>query len=145
MFLTLVMTLNAISLMCATLVINIKKKGDLRYCPHVPARVLRFCRDVLGRVTCTPFVNFYHYYGNCDEDPTQASPPPMIFRTRASFEGTAAPAAAPTVKIRAIYVPSCVAGMLNADTRNLGEHGQVFLDVFAGSSTSRLDRGVGGV
>jgi len=28
---------------------------------------MTFFKEVLGRITCTPFVNFYHYYGNCDE------------------------------------------------------------------------------
>ncbi|KAK2144318.1 hypothetical protein LSH36_768g01001 [Paralvinella palmiformis] len=66
LFLTLVMTLNAISLVFATLVINIKKKGDRLNCPCVPDLVLKFCRMILAKITCTPFINFYEFYGFCE-------------------------------------------------------------------------------
>jgi hypothetical protein len=49
------MTLNAVSLVCATLVINVKKQADMCYCPAVPRLVLAFCRVVLGRLTCTAY------------------------------------------------------------------------------------------
>lgn len=61
------MTLNAISLVCATVVINVKKKGDLVCCPYVPGSVLNFCRNVLARIVCTTFVNYEEYYGCCDQ------------------------------------------------------------------------------
>lgn len=61
------MTLNAISLVCATVVINVKKKGDLRYCPDVPDSIMNFCRNGLGRLMCTRFVSYHRYYGNCEQ------------------------------------------------------------------------------
>jgi len=54
-FLTLVMTLNAVSLVCATLIINVKKAADMSYCPSVPRLVFAFCRSVIGPLTCTAF------------------------------------------------------------------------------------------
>lgn len=61
------MTLNAISLVCATVVINVKKKGDLKYCPDVPDPVMNFCRNVLGRLMCTRFISYHKYYGYCEQ------------------------------------------------------------------------------
>ena len=72
LFLTLVMTLNAVSLVCATLVINIKKKGDRKPCPEVPNVLYRLCRDVLGRITCTYMGTYYDFYKQCpgSDDPS---------------------------------------------------------------------------
>ena len=47
---TLVMTLNSISLVFATLVINIKKKGDRKPCPNVPHLVMALCKNYLAKV-----------------------------------------------------------------------------------------------
>ena len=73
------MTLNAISLVFATLVINIKKKGDRPNCPCVPDLVLKFCRMILAKITCTPFIDFYEFYGFCELEAEQLKktlPPP---------------------------------------------------------------------
>ena len=67
------MTLNSISLVFATLVINIKKKGDRKYCPCVPEIVLKICKEFLSKMTCTPFFNFYELYGHCEDDYTSSS------------------------------------------------------------------------
>ncbi|ELT87820.1 hypothetical protein CAPTEDRAFT_221696 [Capitella teleta] len=67
-FLTLVMTLNALSLVFATLVINIKKKGDRYRCPPVPRCMLTVCKSFLAKLTFTPFFNFYQFYGHCEEE-----------------------------------------------------------------------------
>ncbi|XP_074651645.1 neuronal acetylcholine receptor subunit alpha-5-like [Tubulanus polymorphus] len=54
-FLTMVTTLNSISLVMATIIMNIKKRSDKNPCPPVPIFVMRFCECVLGRITCTPY------------------------------------------------------------------------------------------
>ncbi len=66
------MTLNAISLVFATLVINIKKKGDRKRCPQVPGALLTLCKHVLSKVTCTSFLSFYEFYGYCPDDRASA-------------------------------------------------------------------------
>ena len=59
------MTLNALSLMCSTIVINIKQRGDCQQCPSLPKVVVLFFESVLGRLTCTtPFRR--DTYANCD-------------------------------------------------------------------------------
>ena len=68
LFLTLVMTLNAISLVFATLVINIKKKGDRFNSPCVPDLVLKICKKFLAKITCTQFMTFYEFYGSCEQE-----------------------------------------------------------------------------
>jgi hypothetical protein len=62
------MTLNALSLVFATLVINLKKKGDRHRCPPVPRLLLTVCKRYLAKATCTPFFNFYQFYGQCEEE-----------------------------------------------------------------------------
>ena len=68
LFLTLVMTLNSISLLCATLVINIKKKGERIPCPEVPPILLKFCSKVLAKVTCSKMLTFWDFYDICDPE-----------------------------------------------------------------------------
>lgn len=68
LFLTLVMTLNSISLLFATLVINIKKKGERKPCPEVPPLILTFCKVVLARITCTRMLNFFDFYDICEPE-----------------------------------------------------------------------------
>ena len=68
LFLTLVMTLNSISLLFATLVINIKKKGERKPCPEVPPLVLAICRRVLARITCTRMLSFFDFYDICEPE-----------------------------------------------------------------------------
>ena len=74
LFLTLVMTLNSISLVFATLVINIKKKGDRTACPNVPRLILTFCKRYLARLTHTRLLTFYDFYETCDEEVEQLFP-----------------------------------------------------------------------
>ena len=65
LFLTMVMTLNAMSLLFATLVINIKKKGDREFCPEVPHYLMFICKRFLARVTCTKLLTYYDIYDSC--------------------------------------------------------------------------------
>lgn len=67
MFLTLVMTLNALSLVFATLVINLKKKGDRFFCTPVPYCLLVLCKRFLAKLTCTRFFNYHQFYGDCED------------------------------------------------------------------------------
>ena len=63
------MTLNSLSLMFATLVINIKKKGDRKPCQAVPECILWFCHKVLARITFTRKLEFRDFYTTClDEE-----------------------------------------------------------------------------
>ena len=65
---TLVMTLNSISLVFATLVINIKKKGERKPCPEVPPIVLFVCKKLLARITCTRMFSFFDFYEMCEPE-----------------------------------------------------------------------------
>ncbi len=62
------MTLNSISLVCATLVINIKKKGERKPCSEVPPWLLKFCVKFLGPITCTRMLNFWDLYDICEPE-----------------------------------------------------------------------------
>ncbi|KAK7463967.1 hypothetical protein BaRGS_00038049 [Batillaria attramentaria] len=55
-FLFVVMTFNCISLIMATIVMNIKKRGDEKHCPDVPSWLLWICHHVLSRVVCTRYL-----------------------------------------------------------------------------------------
>ena len=44
-----VMTFNCISLIMATIVMNIKKRGDEKQCPDVPAWMLWVCHNILSK------------------------------------------------------------------------------------------------
>ena len=66
-FIFLVMTLNCISLILATLVMSIKKKAKLKPVPDVPPLVLWFCKRYLGRVTCTDFRSRLYEYDVCSD------------------------------------------------------------------------------
>ncbi|KAK3603124.1 hypothetical protein CHS0354_027912 [Potamilus streckersoni] len=54
-FLLLVMTLNCVSLIMATIVINIKRRSQLDPIPPVPPLILSFCENYLSKVVCTHF------------------------------------------------------------------------------------------
>ena len=55
-FMLVVMTFNCVSLIMATIVMNIKKLGDDSPCPDVPRWLFALCHHVLGRVICTPYI-----------------------------------------------------------------------------------------
>ncbi|GFR89970.1 neuronal acetylcholine receptor subunit alpha-9-like precursor [Elysia marginata] len=55
-FMLVVMTFNCVSLIMATIVMNIKKLGDDSPCPDVPRWLFVLCHHVLGRVVCTPYL-----------------------------------------------------------------------------------------
>ena len=55
-FMLVVMTFNCVSLIMATIVMNIKKLGDDSPCPDVPRWLFALCHHVLGRVVCTPYL-----------------------------------------------------------------------------------------
>ena len=76
LFLTLVMTLNSISLLFATLVINIKKKGERKPCPEVPRVLLLLCKKFLAKITCTTMLTYYDFYDRCDDYPKPEEPKP---------------------------------------------------------------------
>ena len=59
------MTLNSISLLFSTLIINIKKKGDRNPCPQVPIVLMKLCTNFLAKVTCTTLVTHYDVYDLC--------------------------------------------------------------------------------
>ena len=61
------MTLNAMSLLFATLVINIKKKGDRAFCPEVPHYLMVICKRFLSKITCTKLVTYYDLYDSCGD------------------------------------------------------------------------------
>ena len=54
------------SLLFATLVINIKKKGERKPCPEVPQLLLKFCQKFLARVTCTRLLTYFDLYDYCE-------------------------------------------------------------------------------
>ncbi|XP_064621048.1 neuronal acetylcholine receptor subunit alpha-10-like [Lineus longissimus] len=54
-FLTMVMTMNSVSLIMATCIMNLKKRGERKRPPQVPRKVLDICKKVLGKITCTKF------------------------------------------------------------------------------------------
>ena len=62
------MTLNAVSLVVATLVINVKKKGDRKGCPRVPQILLKLCHGCLAKLTCTTMITNENLYRDCDEE-----------------------------------------------------------------------------
>lgn len=64
---TLVMTLNSLSLFCATAVINLKKRGDTKPCPEPPAKLLALSR-ALARPTCTQKLQFRDFYATCRDE-----------------------------------------------------------------------------
>ena len=61
------MTLNSISLLFSTLIINIKKKGERNPCPEVPRILMKLCQNFLAKVTCTTLVTHYDVYDMCAE------------------------------------------------------------------------------
>lgn len=62
------MTLNCISLIMATLVMSIKKRSTLKPVPRVPPVMLWVCKQVLGKITCTPPESRFHSYNLCQDD-----------------------------------------------------------------------------
>lgn len=59
-FMLIVMTFNCVSLIMATIVMNIKKRGDDSPCPDVPLWLFSLCHYVFGRVVCTPYMGTDH-------------------------------------------------------------------------------------
>ncbi|CAL1526681.1 unnamed protein product [Lymnaea stagnalis] len=59
-FMLIVMTFNCVSLIMATIVMNIKKRGDDSPCPDVPVWLFSLCHYVFGRVVCTPYMGTDH-------------------------------------------------------------------------------------
>ncbi|KAK6179138.1 hypothetical protein SNE40_011560 [Patella caerulea] len=55
-FLLMVMTFNCVSLIMATLVMNIKKRGEEEKCPDVPKWLLWLCHVVLSKIALTKFI-----------------------------------------------------------------------------------------
>ena len=62
-FIFLVMTMNCISLMLATLVMIIKKHAGLKPVPLVPSWVLWLCQSVLSKIICTKLKDWEYRYG----------------------------------------------------------------------------------
>ncbi|XP_055864305.1 neuronal acetylcholine receptor subunit beta-3-like isoform X1 [Biomphalaria glabrata] len=54
-FMLIVMTFNCVSLIMATIVMNIKKRGDECPCPNVPSWLFGVCHHVIGRIVCTSY------------------------------------------------------------------------------------------
>ncbi|KAH9495404.1 Neuronal acetylcholine receptor subunit alpha-2 [Bulinus truncatus] len=54
-FMLIVMTFNCVSLIMATIVMNIKKRGDDCPCPNVPAWLFAVCHHFIGKVVCTTY------------------------------------------------------------------------------------------
>lgn len=114
------MTLNAVSLVCATLVINVKKQADMCYCPSVPRPVLVFCRVVLGRLTCTAFEDVD--YGGGSRYPVVSCVEPAAVepsgdgRLGRSSALPTPPTSTPANAARRLTVPeSRIAGLLSTD------------------------------
>lgn len=55
-FLFMVMTFNCISLIMATIIMNIKKRGDEKQVPDVPSWILWLCHNVLSKIVCTRYL-----------------------------------------------------------------------------------------
>ena len=72
-FLTLVMTLISISLLFATLTINVKKAGDRHPVPVVPRSLLYFCTRYLVRGTCASLIKAEAVYGICEDEQSTES------------------------------------------------------------------------
>ena len=73
-FIFLVMTLNCISLIMATLVMSIKKRSTLKPVPQVPPLMLQICKRYLGKITCTPSESRFHGYNLCQEEEDNKEP-----------------------------------------------------------------------
>lgn len=67
-FIFLVMTFNCISLITATIVMNIKKRGNTRHIPDVPPWVLRFCEKTLAKIVCTKMSYWNIQFNLCEEE-----------------------------------------------------------------------------
>lgn len=75
-FMLVVMTFNCVSLIMATIVMNIKKLGDDSPCPVVPRWLFALCHHVLGRVVCTPYV--WTGDSRCSSPSAGSSKPPGL-------------------------------------------------------------------
>ncbi|KAK3096941.1 hypothetical protein FSP39_004975 [Pinctada imbricata] len=67
-FIFLVMTLNCISLILATMIMSVKKRANLKPVPEVPKFVLRICETYLSRITCTSVKSRLYEYNVCDQN-----------------------------------------------------------------------------
>lgn len=66
-FLILVMTLNCVSLIMATVVMNIRKHADEKLCPKVPPCLLWMCKTCLSTFTITRLRDWQHPIVSCEE------------------------------------------------------------------------------
>ncbi|XP_029643592.1 neuronal acetylcholine receptor subunit alpha-10-like isoform X1 [Octopus sinensis] len=66
-FLILVMTLNCVSLIMATVVMNIRKHADEKLCPKVPPCLLWMCKKCLSKFTITRLRDWQHPIVSCEE------------------------------------------------------------------------------
>ncbi|XP_021368600.1 neuronal acetylcholine receptor subunit alpha-10-like isoform X2 [Mizuhopecten yessoensis] len=70
-FIFLVMTMNCISMIMATVVLIIKKHGGLKPVPMVPAWVLWFCETCLSKLVCTQLRSWDYKFDLCTEQRDQ--------------------------------------------------------------------------
>jgi hypothetical protein len=57
----------------ATLVMSIKKRSTLKPVPKVPPVILRVCKQVLGKITCTPPESRFYSYNLCQDDENKSA------------------------------------------------------------------------
>ncbi|XP_033749117.1 neuronal acetylcholine receptor subunit alpha-10-like [Pecten maximus] len=67
-FIFLVMTMNCISMIMATVVLIIKKHGGLKPVPMVPAWVMWFCETCLSKLVCTKIRSWDFQFDLCAEE-----------------------------------------------------------------------------
>ncbi|KAL5004793.1 hypothetical protein ScPMuIL_018249 [Solemya velum] len=72
-FLFLVMTLNSVSLILATIVMNVKKRANRRPVPRVPRKALWFCKHILSKLTIVRLNDWKHPIKHCDDDSDDAT------------------------------------------------------------------------
>ncbi|XP_069138565.1 neuronal acetylcholine receptor subunit alpha-10-like [Argopecten irradians] len=74
-FIFLVMTMNCISMIMATVVLIIKKHGSLKPVPLVPAWVMWFCETCLSKLVCTKIRYWNFKFDLCAEEQEFVSEP----------------------------------------------------------------------
>lgn len=67
------MTLNSVSLILATIVMNIKKRANRRPVPRVPRMALWFCKHILSKLTIVRINDWKHPINHCDDDSDDAT------------------------------------------------------------------------
>lgn len=58
----------------ATLVMSIKKRSTLKPVPPVPPLMLKACKQLLAKITCTPPESRFHVYNLCQEEDDKDKP-----------------------------------------------------------------------